>query len=54
VVSMISGGILLNASRANRQSAVNLYNKQLFESATGTANVNFKLNPNAGGLVLKF
>jgi len=54
LVSMISGGILLSASRANRQSAVNLYNKQLFESATGTATLNFKLNPNAGGLVLNF
>ena len=53
-VSMIAGGILLNASRANRQSAVNIYNKQLFESATGKAALNFKLNPNAGGLVLSF
>jgi len=54
LATMISGAIVLNASRANRQSAVNLYNKQLFESATGTATLNFKLNPNAGGLVLSF
>jgi len=54
LVAMASGAIVLNASRANRQSAVNLYNKQLFESATGTASLNFKLNPNAGGLVLSF
>jgi len=54
LVAMISGAIVLKASRANRQSAVNLYNKQLFESTTGTATLNFKLNPHTGGLVLNF
>ncbi|WP_164674969.1 hypothetical protein [Anditalea andensis] len=54
LVSLISGGILLNASRANRQSAVNLYNKQLFQSATGTASLDLKVNPANSGLVLSF
>lgn len=54
VVSLISGGVLIGASRSNRQSAVNLYNKQLFQSATGVGRLDFNLNPVAGGLVLSF
>jgi len=54
LVTMVSGALVLNASRANRQSAVNLYNKQLFESTTGMSRLDFNLNPVAGGLVLSF
>ncbi|MBS9523976.1 hypothetical protein KI659_08105 [Litoribacter alkaliphilus] len=53
-VSLISGSILLNASRANRQSAVNLYNRQLFQSASGMSNLHLNLNPTNGGVVLNF
>jgi len=54
LATLISGAIVINISRANRQSAVNLYNKQLFESATGTASLNLNVNPTGGGLVLSF